>query len=64
MTYDRWTSTYLARTPYPTAGGIQAVLDNVSLEDPRAAQANPTDFIDDRFVRELDESGYIRRLYE
>jgi NitT/TauT family transport system substrate-binding protein len=64
MTYDRWTSTYFARTPYPTAGGIQAVLDNVSLEDPRAAQANPADFFDDRFVRELDESGYIRRLYE
>jgi NitT/TauT family transport system substrate-binding protein len=64
MTYDRWTSTYLARTPYPSVAGIQAVLDNVSLEDPRAAQANPADFIDDRFVRELDESGYIRRLYE
>jgi NitT/TauT family transport system substrate-binding protein len=64
LTYDRWTSTYWARTPYPTAGGIQAVLDNVSLEDPRAAQANPADFFDDRFVRELDESGYLRRLYE
>jgi ABC-type nitrate/sulfonate/bicarbonate transport system substrate-binding protein len=64
LTYDRWTSTYWARTPYPTAGGIQAVLDNVSLEDPRAAQASPADFFDDRFVRELDESGYIRRLYE
>ena len=64
LTYDRWTSTYWARTPYPTASGIQAVLDNVSLEDPRAAQANPADFYDDRFVRELDESGYIRRLYE
>jgi NitT/TauT family transport system substrate-binding protein len=64
MTYDRWTQVYLAKTPYPTAAGIQAVLDNVSLEDPRAAQAKPTDFFDDRFVRELDESGYIRRLYE
>jgi NitT/TauT family transport system substrate-binding protein len=52
------------RTPYPTIGGIVTVLESIRAEEPRAADANPADFIDDRFVRELDESGYIRKLYE
>ena len=28
-----------------------------------AARLRPEDLIDDRFVRELDDSGYIRTLY-
>jgi ABC-type nitrate/sulfonate/bicarbonate transport system substrate-binding protein len=52
------------RTPYPTIGAIVTVLESIRLEEPRAADANPADFIDDQFVRELDESGYIRKLYE
>jgi hypothetical protein len=30
---------------------------------PLAAGADPADFVDDRFVREIDESGFIASLY-
>jgi hypothetical protein len=32
--------------------------------EPRAKKANPQDFVETRFVRELDESGFINRLYQ
>ena len=51
------------QAPYPTVASIVTILESIRDTEPRAASAQPTDFIDDRFVRELDESGYIRRLY-
>jgi ABC-type nitrate/sulfonate/bicarbonate transport system substrate-binding protein len=52
------------RAPYPTIGGITTILESIRDVEPRAAGANPADFIDDHFVRELDDSGYIRGLYQ
>ena len=42
---------------------VATILESIRPAEPRAANANPADFIDNRFVRELDESGYIRQLY-
>ena len=63
LTYDLYIPDYFPRAPYPTVGGIRTILDAIRDSDPRAADARPEDFVDDRFVRELDESGYIERLY-
>jgi NitT/TauT family transport system substrate-binding protein len=56
-------ATYVARIPYPKPEGIQAVIDTVALDNPRAANFKAADFIDDRFVRELDQSGFFKQLY-
>jgi hypothetical protein len=32
--------------------------------EPRAKKANPEDFVETRFVKELDETGFIDRLYQ
>ncbi len=61
-TYEVYALQYLERGPYPDERSIQGVLDELAVEVPRARDANPRDFFDDRFVRELDESGYIRTL--
>jgi NitT/TauT family transport system substrate-binding protein len=53
----------LQRIPYPRAGGIQTVLDTLVSTNPRAATAKPEEFMDDRFIRELDESGFYKALY-
>ncbi|HZS02433.1 MAG TPA: hypothetical protein VFE37_27205, partial [Chloroflexota bacterium] len=63
-TYDLYTARYIVRVPYPTLGGISTILDAVRDSEPRAGEVAPADLIDDHFVRELDESGYIRRLYD
>ena len=54
----------LPRKPYPTAEGVKAVLDELSPKLPAAKTAQPRDFMDIRFIEELDRSGFIDRLYK
>jgi NitT/TauT family transport system substrate-binding protein len=49
--------------PYPTLAGIQTVIEEVAASNPEAASHQPAEFMDDRFVRELDDAGYFARLY-
>jgi NitT/TauT family transport system substrate-binding protein len=51
------------RVPYPTEPGIQLFLDQLKTKNPKAAQAKPSDFTDISFLKELESSGYIDRLY-
>lgn len=51
------------RVPYPTEPGIQLFLDQLKSKNPKAAQAKPSDFTDISFLKELESSGYIDRLY-
>jgi len=51
---------YQQAVPYPTIDGVQTILG--SLENPAAAAASPERFVDDRVVRDLDTSGFIRSL--
>jgi len=53
----------LSRAPYPTAGGISFVLDQIAVRDPRAKNVAPETLMDTRFVKQLDESGFIKSLY-
>ena len=48
---------------YPTAEGLKTILDQLALTNPKAKAAKPQDFIDARFVEELDRGGYIDSLY-
>jgi NitT/TauT family transport system substrate-binding protein len=52
----------LASVPYPTIGGIRFVLDQVATRDPRAKNFNPETFMDLRFVKQLEDSGFIQGL--
>jgi NitT/TauT family transport system substrate-binding protein len=51
----------LPRNQYPSLEGIKAVLE--SLGD-RAKEARPTDFVELRFIKELEENGFIQALYK
>jgi hypothetical protein len=53
----------LQREPYPTAGGIRFVLDQVAVRDQRAKNFAPETFMDTRFVKQLEDSGFIKGLY-
>lgn len=53
----------LARAPYPTAGGIAFVLDQIAARDPRAKNVAPETLMDTRFVKQLDDGGFIKALY-
>ena len=61
--YDSLVKKVFRPVPYPTVEAAQNVLDELALTNPKAKQAKPQDFIDDRFLRELEESGFIKGLY-
>jgi len=52
------------RKPYPSVGGIKVSLEQISQTNPKAKNVNVERFFDARFVRELDESGFIDGLYK
>ena len=45
---------------YPTLEGLKTILAS----DPKAKAAKAEDFVDLRFIKELDDSGYIDNLYK
>ena len=49
---------------YPTLEGIKNILESLAETDPKARAAKPEDFVDIRFIIELDETGFIDDLYK
>lgn len=61
--YDEWAQS-LERKPYPSPAAIANVFQLAVRRDPEIAGFNPLALWDTHFVRELDDSGYIDRLYQ
>jgi NitT/TauT family transport system substrate-binding protein len=59
-----WHAKFMPEAPHPPADGYQLVLQDMAEKNPKAAQANVKDFIDTRFVKELEDSGLIKALYK
>jgi NitT/TauT family transport system substrate-binding protein len=59
----QWHMRYIPEAPYPPADGYQLILQDLAHTNPKAAQANVKDYIDVRFVKELEDSGFIKGLY-
>lgn len=60
-TYDL-TRPGMPRIPYPVVPALQLLLNLMAMELPEAKNADARRFVDDRFVRELEESGFIDSL--
>jgi ABC-type nitrate/sulfonate/bicarbonate transport system substrate-binding protein len=54
---------YFDRAPYPPLESIQAVLKEVAQTNPKAQVARPEEFVNPRFVQELERAGAIDSLY-
>ena len=48
--------------PYPSVEGFRAILGDLAKRLPAAKTADPKDFVDSKFIEELDKSGYIDTL--
>jgi NitT/TauT family transport system substrate-binding protein len=49
------------RVPYVTEDYIKSVI--AVSDNPKAAGANPRDFFDSRFLKEIEDSGFVQELY-
>ncbi|MGH7871276.1 MAG: ABC transporter substrate-binding protein [Candidatus Binatia bacterium] len=48
---------------YPTLEGLKTILNTLADREPKAKSARAENFVDMRFAKELDESGFVDRLY-
>jgi ABC-type nitrate/sulfonate/bicarbonate transport system substrate-binding protein len=60
-TYDL-TQPGMPQVPYPVVASLQTLLDFMAAELPEAKNADARKFVDDRFIRELEENGFIDSL--
>jgi NitT/TauT family transport system substrate-binding protein len=51
------------RVPYPDPEDLKLGVTQVSEANPRARGADPRDFVDGRLLREIEASGFVRKLY-
>lgn len=63
-TYDYFALKIVPKKPYPTLQGVKALLDLAAKERPEAGQVPPERFINVTLLKELDDSGFIDRLYQ
>lgn len=62
-TYDYYVTKIFPRVPYTKVEAVQGVLDEKSVDNPKAKEIKPDSLIDMRILKELDESGFINKLY-
>jgi ABC-type nitrate/sulfonate/bicarbonate transport system substrate-binding protein len=61
-TYDI-TRPGMPEIPFPVTRALGIALRVMARELPRAATADPREFVDDRILRELEASGFVKKLY-
>lgn len=61
--YNAYAVKFMARVPYPDPKGIEVILKDIEKTVPKAKGVDPTSFLEPRFLRELEDSGYIAKLY-
>ena len=62
--YESIGQALIPEKPYPTIKGIQIMLREMGAKDANARAARPEQFVDVSFIKELDASGFIDRLYK
>ena len=59
-----WFSQNMPEIPYPPLEGYQTVLQEMASTNPKAAAINARDLVDLRFVKELEDAGFVANLYK
>ncbi|MGH7774608.1 MAG: ABC transporter substrate-binding protein [Candidatus Binatia bacterium] len=62
--YDLYVLRHIPKVPYPSPEAVKTVLSQIAETDPRAASAQPGQFIDFRFMQELEKEGFIQRIWQ
>ena len=61
--YNAYALRFMARVPYPTTKGIEVILEDLAKKNPKAQGADPKSFMEPRFLKELEDSGFVTQLY-
>src|SRR5207344_304858 len=61
--YNTYALKLLPRIPYPSSKGIDAILEDMGQKNSKARNADSAKFIETRFLKELEASGFMAQLY-
>ncbi|MBI2952935.1 MAG: ABC transporter substrate-binding protein [Chloroflexi bacterium] len=62
-TYQIHAHEVLSNAPYVSVKQVETVLEELAQRNPKAKEAKPEAFFDNSLVKELDDSGFIKKLY-
>jgi ABC-type nitrate/sulfonate/bicarbonate transport system substrate-binding protein len=63
VAYDEMAQRLIRRVPYPDREGIQTIIDQLAKTRPQMKSLNPSDFIDPSILKEIEDSGFVKKLY-
>ena len=61
--YQTYAVKFMERVPYPAVKGVETILEDLGKRNPKARSADPKNFVEPRFLRELEQSGFVAQLY-
>lgn len=61
--YQEMSQRLIRSVPYPSPEGIQTILDQLGKGRPEIKKFKPADLIDPSILKEIEDSGFIKRLY-
>lgn len=59
-----WFTQNMPEYPYPPLAGYQVILQEMASTQPRAAALNAKELVDARFVKELEDAGFVANLHK
>ena len=62
-TYDYFAPKVVPQKPYPSLKGIKALIDLAAVDKPALRNIAPERFVNTTILKEVDDSGFIDRLY-
>jgi NitT/TauT family transport system substrate-binding protein len=60
--FDLLRDKYYEDVPYPSLRGVETVLTFIERDNPKAKGADPKSFVDDSLLREIEQSGFVKKL--
>lgn len=61
--YNAYAIKFMARLPYADPKGIDVILKDLEKTNPKAKGADPRSFLEPQFLKEIEDSGYVAKLY-
>jgi len=61
--YNTYAVKFMARVPYPAIKGVETILEDLAKSNPKAKGADAKRFVEPRFLKELEDSGFVAQLY-
>lgn len=61
--YQEMSQRLIRNVPHPSPEGIQTILDQLGKGRPEIKKFKPSDLIDPSILKEIEDSGFVKRLY-